>query len=52
MFAILEAPDGPALSVGYRSLPSAVAALDRLRATGAQYASHVVVHTPGNEAPR
>jgi hypothetical protein len=50
MFAILEFPDGPALCVGYRSLAAATAALDRLRATGAHYARHVVVRTsPGEE---
>jgi hypothetical protein len=45
MFAILEFPDGPALCVGYRTRSSAVAALERLRATGSGYAEHIVVQT-------
>ncbi|MDB5063995.1 MAG: hypothetical protein JWM18_429 [Chloroflexi bacterium] len=49
MFAILESPDGPALCVGYRTLSGAVAALDRLRATGTAYHTHVVVETPSEE---
>jgi hypothetical protein len=49
MFAILESPDGPALCVGYRTLSAAVAALERLRATGTVYQAHVVVETPSEE---
>ena len=50
MFAILESPDGPFLCVGYRTLASAVAALDRLRESGSAYAAHVVVETSLEEA--
>jgi hypothetical protein len=49
MFAILESPDGPALCVGYRTRSAALAALDRLRETGADYAGHVVVDTTSEE---
>ncbi len=49
MFAILESPDGPALCVGYRTLDAANAALDRLRASGGGYDTHVVVPTPLEE---
>jgi hypothetical protein len=49
MFAILGSPDGPALCVGYRTLSAAVAALDRLRATGTVYQAHVVVEIPTEE---
>jgi hypothetical protein len=49
MFAILERPDGPALCVGYRTLSSALAALERLRATGTGYAEHVVVEASSTE---
>jgi hypothetical protein len=49
MFAILECPDGPALCVGYRTLAAAVTALDRLRESGGDYATHVVVETPPAE---
>ena len=49
MFAILETPDGPALCVGYRTRSSAVAALDRLRDTGSEYAACVVVDTTSEE---
>jgi hypothetical protein len=45
VFAILEFPDGPALSVGYCSLSSAEAALGRLLATDTAYGDHVVVET-------
>lgn len=50
MFAILECPDGPPLCVGYRTLTAAVAALDRLRASGGDYDTHVVVPTPSEES--
>ncbi len=49
MFEILEAPDGPALCVGYRTLDSASAALLRLRETGGGYTDHIVVETPSEE---
>jgi hypothetical protein len=42
MYAILEYQDGPALCVGYRTLASAVAALDRLRTVDDRYCAHVV----------
>jgi hypothetical protein len=45
MYAILEYQDGPALSVGYRTLASAVAALDRLRTVDVRYGAHVVSPT-------
>lgn len=45
MYAILEFPDGPALSVGYRTLASAEAALDRLRSADSRYLASVVVPT-------
>ena len=45
MYAILEYPDGPALSVGYRTLSAAVAALDRLRTDDERYASFIVAPT-------
>ena len=45
MYSILEFPDGPALSVGYRTLASAEAALDRLRTADTRYLSSVVVPT-------
>jgi hypothetical protein len=45
MYAILEYPDGPALCVGYRTLASAVAALDRLRTVDARYCAHVIEAT-------
>ncbi|HEY2704663.1 MAG TPA: hypothetical protein VGL20_13325 [Candidatus Dormibacteraeota bacterium] len=49
MFAILVAPDGPALCVGYRTLDSAVAALHRLRENGSEYDAHVVVETTSED---
>ncbi len=49
MYAILESPDGPALCVGYRTLASAVAALDRLRTDDIRYSSFVVAAS-GDEA--
>jgi hypothetical protein len=45
MYSILEFPDGPALCVGYRTLASAVAALDRLRSDDTSYRAHVVAAT-------
>jgi hypothetical protein len=42
VFAILEYPDGPALSVGYRSRAAAETALRRLLGGDARYAGHVV----------
>lgn len=49
MFAILESPDGPALCVGYRTHSAALAALERLRETDADYAAHIVVDTTTEE---
>jgi hypothetical protein len=45
MYAILEYPNGPAISVGYRTLAAAEAALDRLRGDDARYSSSVVAST-------
>jgi hypothetical protein len=45
MYAIFEYPDGPALSVGYRTLASAVAALDRLRTDDDRYSDFIVAPT-------
>jgi hypothetical protein len=42
VYAILEFPDGPALSVGYRSLAAAETALRRLSSGDPRYAGHVV----------
>jgi hypothetical protein len=42
VFAILEFPDGPALSVGYRSRAAAESALRRLLGGDVRYARHVV----------
>jgi hypothetical protein len=42
VYAILEFPDGPALSVGYRSRAAAEAALRRLLGGDARYARYVV----------
>jgi hypothetical protein len=51
LFAIRETPDGPFLCVGYRTLSSVVAALERLRETSTVYDAHVVVETPSEETP-
>ena len=45
MYAILECPDGPAICVGYRTLASAVAALDRLRTDDDRYSAFIVAST-------
>ena len=53
VYAILEFPDGPALSVGYRSRAAAEAALRRLVGGDARYARCVVaeVETVTFQAP-
>jgi hypothetical protein len=53
VYAILEFPDGPALSVGYRSRAAAEAALRRLLDGDARYARFVVaeVETVTPRAP-
>lgn len=42
VYAILEFPDGPALSVGYRSRAAAETALRRLLGDDSRYARYVV----------
>jgi hypothetical protein len=43
VYAILEFPGGPALSVGYRRRATAETALERLRSADPRYSRHVVV---------